>query len=55
MLLVEQNVRLALEVASRVYLLQVGCVVLEGDTGAMEKQRYREESLPERVNCRYLI
>jgi branched-chain amino acid transport system ATP-binding protein len=34
-LLVEQNVHLALEVASRGYVLQVGKVVLEGDTAAI--------------------
>jgi branched-chain amino acid transport system ATP-binding protein len=34
-LLVEQNVHLALEVASRGYVLQVGKVVLEGDTATL--------------------
>jgi branched-chain amino acid transport system ATP-binding protein len=35
-LLVEQNVHLALEVASRGYVLQVGKVVLEGDTETLK-------------------
>ena len=35
MLLVEQNVHLALGVASRGYALQVGKVVLEGDIATM--------------------
>jgi branched-chain amino acid transport system ATP-binding protein len=35
-LLVEQNVHLALDVATRGYVLQVGRVVLEGDTATMK-------------------
>jgi branched-chain amino acid transport system ATP-binding protein len=34
-LLVEQNVNLALEIASRAYVLQQGCVVLSGESSAL--------------------
>jgi branched-chain amino acid transport system ATP-binding protein len=34
-LLVEQNVHLALDVASRGYVIQVGQVVLDGDTESL--------------------
>ncbi len=43
-LLVEQNVRLALEISSRAYVMESGQIHLSGDSASLAKDSYVEET-----------